>query len=126
MNQAVAIDVPQVDGLWIELVAPATIRFSGMITGKDPGKALSGFLRKVHTDAIARQLQEVYVDVSALTFVNSSAIRLFIDWAAWLKSEQSKPYTLRFLTSRRFTWQQTAFVALVSLMKDVLVVERVD
>ncbi|HLK39300.1 MAG TPA: hypothetical protein VKU41_21215 [Polyangiaceae bacterium] len=127
MNEdMVALDVPRVDGLGIELVLPATIKLTGMITRKDPSQELTHFFRQVHTDAIARHLSEVCVDVSGLSFVNSTAIRLFIDWASWLRGGTPPSYKLRFLTSRRFTWQATAFLALQSLMKEVLVVDRMD
>lgn len=121
-----AVEVPRVDGLGIELVLPATIKLTGMITRKDPSQELTSFFRQVHGDAKARHLPEVCVDVSGLSFVNSTAIRLFIDWASWLRSEAQPTYKLRFLTSRKFTWQATAFLALQSLMKDVLVVDRMD
>jgi hypothetical protein len=126
MTDISAIEVPRVEGLGIEFILPATIKLSGMITRNGSNQDLAGFFRTVHSDAISRGLREVFVDVSRVTFVNSSAIRLFIDWASWIKSDQSPPYILRFVTSRRFTWQQTAFTALTALMKDVLVVERVD
>jgi hypothetical protein len=65
------------------------------------------------------------VDVTGLTFVNSSSIRLFIDWAVWVKAETGHRYQLTFRTNRQITWQTTAFAALTSLMKEVVSVERV-
>ena len=55
----------------------------------------------------------------------SSAIRLFVDWATWVKNERGQRYTLRFITSRNVTWQKTAFMALMSLTKEVLAIEHV-
>ncbi len=126
MSDVGAIEIPQVEGLGIQLTLPAAIKLTGMITRNGPNPDLAGFFRNVHNGAIDRRLREVLVDVSGLTFVNSSAIRLFIDWGSWVKNVTPAPYLLRFLTSRRFTWQQTAFSALTSMMKDVLVVERID
>jgi hypothetical protein len=118
-----SIDVPQIEGVGIELLPPHTLKLKGTITKKEPGQELTGFFRSIHQDVLARALPEFRVDVSELTFVNSSSIRLFIDWAVWVKNETKHPYVLRFQTSRKVTWQQTAFSALASLMKDVVSIE---
>jgi hypothetical protein len=120
-----SIDVPKVDGMGIELVAPHTLKLKGTIARKDPSHDLAGFFKTIHRDAVARRLPELRIDVSGLTFVNSSSIRLFIDWAVWVEKEPEHHYVLRFVTSRQITWQQTAFAALTSLMKTVVSVERV-
>ena len=121
-----AIEVPKLDTVTIELPSPTSVKLKGTITKKEPAQDLEGFLRAVHRDATEKKAPEVKVDVSELTFVNSSAIRLFVDWATWLKNERGHRYTLKFLTSSRITWQKTSFAALLALMKDVLTVERVD
>jgi len=118
-----AIDVPKVEGVDIELLSPHILKLKGTITKKEPGKELTGFFRSIHEDVLARRLAEFCVDVSELTFVNSSSIRLFIDWAVWIKGETKHPYLLRFQTSQKVTWQQTAFSALASLMSNVVRVE---
>jgi hypothetical protein len=117
------IDVPKIDGVTIQLEPPAGIKLAGTLTKPDPAATLGVFFQHVHQDAVARRLSEVTVDVTELTFVNSSSIRLFIDWGARLKA-QASPYVLRFRTSRQITWQVTAFSALVALMKDVVTVDR--
>jgi len=124
MQQAIA--VPKLDTVSIELVSPDLLKLKGTITKKEPANELEGFLRAIHRDATQRGASEVRVDVSELTFVNSSAIRLFVDWATWLKNERGHRYTLRFLTSSKITWQKTSFSALLALMEDVLAVDRVD
>ena len=120
------IEVPKLDSVSIELPSPHWVKLKGTITKKEPARDLEGFLRAVHRDATDAKAHEVRVDVSELTFVNSSAIRLFVDWATWLKNERDHRYKLRFMTSSRITWQKTSFAALLALMKDVLMVERVD
>jgi hypothetical protein len=125
MSTSEAIEIPKIEGVVLELSPPDTLRIKGTITRKEPSADLSGFFKAVHRDAISRRLAEVCVDVSELTFVNSSSIRLFIDWAVWVKSEPTHGYVLKFRTSRLITWQTTAFSALTSLMKEVVRVERV-
>lgn len=125
MSSLNAIDLPKVDGLTIELVAPQTLRLKGTLTRRETSKDLSGFFESLHRSAVSQKLREFSIDVTELTFVNSSSIRLFIDWAVWAKDEASHAYVLKFVTSRQITWQQTAFSALKSLMKEVVSVERI-
>ena len=125
MNQFSSVQVPKAETVAIQLTAPNQVKLSGTITQKDPANDLAGFFKALHTAALADKLAEVRADVSGLTFVNSSAIRLFVDWATWVKNERGSRYTLRFITSRNVTWQKTAFLALMSLTKEVLAIEHV-
>jgi hypothetical protein len=125
MSHFSAVTVPRADTVAIQLSAPNQLKLSGTITQKDPSRDLAGFFKALHTAALADQLSEVRADVSGLTFVNSSAIRLFVDWATWVKNERGARYTLRFITSKNVTWQKTSFMALMSLAKEVLAVEHV-
>jgi len=124
MSQFTAVKVPKSETVAIQVTGPNQVKLSGTITQKDPSNDLAGFFKALHTAAIADNLSEVRADVSGLTFVNSSAIRLFVDWATWVKNERER-YTLRFITSRNVTWQKTSFTALMSLMKEVLAIEQV-
>ncbi|HEX3852443.1 MAG TPA: hypothetical protein VHW01_15845 [Polyangiaceae bacterium] len=125
MSQFTAVPVPKSETVAIQVTSPNQVKLSGTITQKDPSNDLAGFFKALHTAAVADKLTEVRADVSGLTFVNSSAIRLFVDWATWVKNERSQRYTLRFITSRNVTWQKTSFTALMSLMKEVLAIEQV-
>ncbi len=125
MSQFSAVPIPKAETVAIALTEPNQVKLSGTITQKDPSSALAGFFKALHTAAIADKLTEVRADVSGLTFVNSAAIRLFVDWATWVKNERGYRYTLRFVTSRNVTWQKTSFMALMSLAKEVLAIEHV-
>ncbi len=125
MSQFTAVRVPKPETVAISVTAPNQLKLSGTMTQKDPANDLSGFFKALHIAALADKLAEVRADVSGLTFVNSSAIRLFVDWATWLKNERGQRYTLRFITSRNVTWQKTSFMALMSLAKEVLAIEHV-
>ena len=126
MSNLSNLSVPKLENVVVSVEAPGTIRWRGTITSKDPGQDLAGFTRAAHRAALDDSLSELKVDVSELTFVNSSAIRLFIDWATWVKDGKGKGYKLRFVTSRRITWQKTSFMALGMLASEALSVEHVD
>jgi hypothetical protein len=101
-----------------------SLKLGGSIAAKDPCEPLASFFRSVHQAALVEGVSELVVDVSGLIFVSSSAIRLFADWATWLKHEGA-PYKLVFRSQRSVSWQRTAFVALSSLARNVVNVEYV-
>ena len=78
MNQLAKVAPPRLDTLRVQVNPPATLIFSGTITSKDPSGDVGPFLRAVHEAALVDKIAELRVDVSALSFVNSSAIRLFV------------------------------------------------
>jgi len=118
------IEIPQLDSVEIHIGTPAQITMRGTIAMPDPGPSLGGFFRAMHAAAVADTLKEVIVDVRQLTFVNSSAIRLFVDWATWVRSMgDSDRYMIRFRTDRRITWQRTSFTVLQSLARKAIIVE---
>jgi hypothetical protein len=122
----VPIAVPAVENLVIEFDPPASVKLKGTFASEDPARHLSVFFRAIHDGAIADRIPAVTVDVSGLSFVNSGSIRLFIDWTIWAKNAIGHRYTLRFITSRQYTWQKASFSALLSLARDVLQVEQID
>jgi hypothetical protein len=124
MSQSPAIELPKVEGVDAEFVPPNVLKLKGVMARKEPSADVAKLFKHLHRDAVDRRLPTFCVDVTGLTFVNSSSIRLFIDWAVWVKDETAHRYLLTFRTNRQITWQTTAFAALSSLMKEVVSVER--
>jgi hypothetical protein len=102
---------------------PVGLVLSGSITTQSPDKLLGRFFRAVHERSLAERIEELCIDVRALTFVNSSAIRLFIDWAIWVSQTRGPSYRLRFIRSSQITWQRTSFPPLAQLAGKHLVIE---
>ena len=102
------------------------LALKGTITSKQPDKVLGAFFRAVHERVLAAKAAEFKVDVRALTFVNSSAIRLFIDWAIWVSQTGGPSYKLCFVRSPSVTWQRISFPPLAQLAGGRLVLEDGD
>jgi hypothetical protein len=120
------VSVPTLPGLQVSVTAPNTLVMKGSITMRDPSATLSGFTRAVHDSAVGDGVKELRVDLTELSFVNSSGIRLFVDWATWLKGGGGPPpYVLRFVTDKRITWQRTSFKVLTTMFGDVMHVAEV-
>ena len=97
--------------------------FRGVIAMRDPSGVVGGYLKRVHAAAVVDQLEHVTVDVTALEFMNSSAIRVFIDWVEWIGTG-THSYRLHCLTNARVTWQRSTFSALRSLSSQVTIDAR--
>jgi len=116
------VGLPRLDNFSVQVVPPATVQLVGVIAVQDPARILGTFFAAVHRAITSDRLAEITVDVRHLTFVNSSAIRLFVDWATWARGPQNG-YVIRFRTDRRITWQRTSFSVLQSLAPSTI---RVD
>jgi len=115
MSNLSRVDLSQLASFELAITPPNSVAMRGTIAIPDPGLSLGGCFRRVHEAALADGLSELSVDVRQLTFVNSSAIRLFVDWSSWVTIARPNGYLLRFRTDRRITWQRTSFAVLQSL-----------
>jgi hypothetical protein len=124
MTNLANISPPKLDGLTLTLSDETTLSIAGTIATRDPNPTIGAYFRKLHDALVAKKPERFVVNLTELTFVNSSAIRLFIDWAMWIgQSGKIPPYRLHFRTARGITWQQTNFSALQSLAPGVIEVE---
>lgn len=98
---------------------PNTLVIRGQITVHNPATHLEPYILSVHQAVLAQKLPEFEVDLTGLTFVNSSMIRIFVDWATWL-TESETPYRLIFRTNAASAWQRSAFAAIRALAGDVV------
>ena len=121
MSALSSVRIPEVEGLQIR-VAANEVALAGTIAIKDPRDSLGAFFQDVHQAAVSDKLSKLHVDVTQLSFVNSSSIRVFVDLATRVKTDGG-PYLINFRSRRSVAWQRTAFMALQSLAKGSLSVE---
>jgi hypothetical protein len=114
MLKVAAVALPDVANVKVAFTSDG-IALSGSITSKEPDRSLGTFFRAVHDAALADGVSALKVDVRGLTFVNSSAIRLFIDWAIWVSQPKRSAYKLCFVRNATITWQRVSFPAIAQL-----------
>jgi hypothetical protein len=118
------VPVPAAEGLRVRHVAPNMVELRGAIALRDPKTELGAWFSALHAAALEDGLAELSIDVRELGFVNSSALRVFVDWATLVRGEpEARRYRLRFVSDPRITWQKTALGALTALLPDVVTVE---
>lgn len=112
---------PKIEGFSAVAQGPHTVSLAGVLSIPDPRETVGVYFEALHKAALADRLTTVELDVRELTFVNSSAIRLFVDWTSRVAAEApERRYKVHFLISRRITWQRTSFNVLRSLTPNVV------
>lgn len=107
----------------MKLAGESTLVMSGSVLDMDPGKLLMPHIRDLHERILRQSIRTFNVDVRALSFVNSSGIRVFIDWLGLIQRSKSA-YTLRVVMDPAVTWQRLTFGALESVARGVVVLEK--
>lgn len=119
MKNVEAVPMPEVSSLVAKLEGGRLV-LEGTMATQNPAADLGPFLKALHQAVVRDRLPEMVVDVTKLTFVNSSAIRLFVDWTTWIRKEETSPYRLAFVTDSALTWQKTTFPVLKNLAPSVV------
>jgi hypothetical protein len=101
-----------VESLEVELRAPTELRLAGTLSTPTAQAEFRRLLQDLHTQIVSARSPAFEVDVQALSFVNSSAIRAFVDW---ISRAAHAGYTLAFKTSAGVTWHRLSFSVLKSL-----------
>jgi hypothetical protein len=101
-----------VETLTIELSAPTELTLSGTLSTPTAQNEFRRLLQDLHAQIVAARTATFAVNVEALSFVNSSAIRAFVDW---ISRAAHAGYSLAFKTSSSVTWHRLSFSVLKSL-----------
>ena len=83
---------------------------------------LKHHLTEMHDRIVADGCRVITADVQGLQFVDSSAIRLFVDWI----SRATYKYKIVFLIDPGTTWQRLSFSVLQSMAPDSVEVRESD
>jgi len=101
-----------IEGLGLKLLSAAELQIEGSLNTETAQSQIADHLSRIHEYVLTEKLTSFTVDLRKLTFVNSSAIRLFVDWIARASGSN---YKLVFRTDRSITWHRLSFSVLKSL-----------
>jgi hypothetical protein len=101
-----------VESLEVELRAPTELWLAGTLSTPTAQAEFRRLLQDLHAQIVSARTHTFEVDVQALRFVNSSAIRAFVDW---ISRAAHAGYTLAFKTNPSVTWHRLSFSVLKSL-----------
>jgi hypothetical protein len=101
-----------IEALRLRLVRVGELQIDGTLNSPTAQTQLGRHLNELHAHILREKLTSFTVDLRALKLVNSSAIRLFVDWISRAEIEK---YKLVFMTDRTITWHRLSFSVLKSL-----------
>ena len=109
-----------IESLEVAFVSPRRLRMSGALLTSTAQTDIERLLSEVHSHILTANLASFTVDVRSLNFVNSSALRVFINW---ISRAARAHYTLVFVTDPKVTWHRLNFSVLKSLAPDSVQIE---
>jgi hypothetical protein len=84
-------------------------------------QALEDFMAKLHEAALASKVAEVVMDFRSLKFMNSSCLKLFVNWICTVqKLPQERQYHVVLVSSRDLQWQRRSLRALWCLAEELV------
>ena len=99
-----------------------TVSIVGEIDQMSPRDLMAGFFELVHNMALGEGLAEVKVDVTRLSFLNSSGIKEFLSWILRRNRIASeKKYRINFLFDPSVAWQPVTLPRLRDLDPDTII-----
>ncbi len=103
-----------------------TIYVAGEIDQLSPRDFMAGFLEIVHNMALGENLALVRVDVTELSFLNSSGIKEFLSWILRRnRIPPEKKYRINFLFDPTVAWQPVTLPRLRDLDPEGIVLTAV-
>jgi ABC-type transporter Mla MlaB component len=88
------------------------LTLAGTLTSDSAQSALRERFAQLHADIESRALRAFNVDLRRLAFVNSSSIRLFVDW---ISRAEAARYKLVFEIDPAISWHRLSFPVLQTL-----------
>lgn len=98
--------------------------FEGKIDMLDPGLEIQPFLLELHTKMLEEGVKRLLVDFTGLTFMNSSGLKVMVNWIMKLKDVPADSrYRLVLQRNKDITWQGSSLPILQKLLPDAITVE---
>jgi len=101
-----------VESLEVERRAQDSLFLKGTLSTPTAQSEFKRLLQELHTEIVSTRAERFLVDVRDLSFVNSTAIRAFVDW---ISRAAHAGYKLSFTTSSAVTWHRLSFSVLKTL-----------
>jgi hypothetical protein len=91
----------------------------GSIDFQEPEKIIGSYFRKIHNHVVEKGMKDIKINITNLSFLNSSGIKEFVEWIMNIESlENEKKYSITFLTNSEFLWQESSISTLMHLSPD--------
>lgn len=123
----IAGEVLELEGTRISLKQDGEVPelvFEGKIDMLDPGMDIQPFILELHMQLLEKGVKQLSVDFTALTFMNSSGLKVMVNWIMKLKDAPAATrYRMVFVRNKDITWQGSSLPILQKLLPELISVE---
>lgn len=98
-----------------------TLKIVGEIDMQDPSLEIGPYMEKIHNAFLDSGVKEVETDFQELKFMNSSGIKVFVNWIMKLNlAPEDKKYKIKILYKKDVTWQTSSLPVLQKLQPTLI------
>lgn len=98
---------------------------SGSIIQKNPELYMSSFFNKLHDYILERKLKFINVNITQLKFLNSSGIKIIVDWLVKVSNlPDENRYIINFICNKHSLWQDSSITTLKII--DDTIIRKID
>lgn len=101
--------------------------FHGTFTEKNPAMEFKHFIFNIHEHAITVGLQHVEIDIRKLKFLNSTGLKVIIDWINEIKIlPNDKRYSITFYCKKTSCWQSSCLSTLKLINNKIIKIIEIN
>lgn len=95
------------------------LRIEGELEMEDPSVLLKPFFSEFHEKMLGAEIVKIHLDLSRLTFINSSGLKVFFRWICDVDDlDESLAYHIDIHYSPKIAWQASNVYAMQDLAPD--------
>ena len=97
------------------------LEFIGEISMENPSKVFFPHIEKIHQEALEHGASEVRLNLTKLSYLNSSGILMFMKWVKMIQgAPPDSRYMLHIVYSKTIVWQRVGMRTLRKMAPDVV------
>jgi hypothetical protein len=106
------------------IVKGFTFYISGSVNLSNPSELMGPYILKLHNKAVESGIKKITLDITNLSFLNSSGIREIVNWILLLNNmPEEKKYAIHIKYNSRHQWQESSISTFVCLNPDLVTKE---
>ncbi|MCX8059148.1 MAG: hypothetical protein N3A58_07020 [Spirochaetes bacterium] len=103
------------------------IKIFGVVEIKNPNDNFSLHIKKINSLILERNLKEIIFDLTNLEFMNSSGIKVLVEWILRLEElPDDQRFKILFIYNPKILWQESTINTLLFLNEKLLSKKSID
>jgi len=103
------------------------VKFAGKISARNPNEIFDPFFESLAQKLQENNIKHINLDTIELEYINSSAIRMFIDWINSVKKLPiDKRCNIKFLYNANSPWQESTFSMFFRTFSEIVSLQEYD